>query len=116
MTKCCLQLDYTLAAYQDVFQFKPTNEIVPFVVQVGLIGQAALHHVEAESVAGLQGGHSSTQWAVPLAHQPTDTLRIGCQLKHMIKACTNMNQYIKVNYLLGFKYVGYFSNLASLNV
>lgn len=79
--KCCLQLHSSLAASQDIFQFKPTNEIVPFVVQVSLIGQAALHHVEAESVAGLHGGHSSTQGAVPLTHQPTHTLRIGCQLK-----------------------------------
>lgn len=77
-----LQLHDALAAHQDVVQFKPTNEIVPFVVQVSLIGQAALHHIEAERVAGLQGGHSSTQGAVPLTHQPADALRIGCQLKY----------------------------------
>lgn len=75
-----------MAAYQDVFQLNPTDEIVPFVVQVSLIGQAALHHIEAERVAGLQGGHSSTQGAVPLTHQPTDTLLIGCHLQQRDQA------------------------------
>lgn len=57
-----------------------TNEIVPLRVQVGLIRQAALHHVEAQRVARPQRGQASAQRAVPLTHQPADALRVGTQL------------------------------------
>lgn len=60
----------------------PTNEVIPFGFQVGLIGQAALHHVKAQGVAGPQSGEASTQRAVPLTHQTTHTLRICSQLKN----------------------------------
>lgn len=32
----------------------PTNKIVPLCAQVGLIGQAALHHVKTQRVTGAQ--------------------------------------------------------------
>lgn len=63
-----------------------TNEIVPLSVQIGCIGQAALHHVEAEGVAGAQGGHASTQWAVPLTHQGTHTPCTSTQLEEETKS------------------------------
>lgn len=58
----------------------PTDEVVPLGVQVGLIRQAAFHHVEAQRVAWPQGGQAAAQGAVPLTHQPADTLRVGSQL------------------------------------
>ena len=60
----------------------PTDKVVPLGVEVGLVGEAALHHVEAQRVAGPQRGHAPAQRAVPLAHQGPGALRTGAQLEN----------------------------------
>ena len=58
-----------------------TYEQVPLRVQVGLIGQAALHDVEAVVVAGPHGGESAAVRAVEHLHQGTDAPRGGADLQ-----------------------------------
>ena len=60
----------------------PTDKVVPLGVQVSLVGEAALHHVKAQRVAGPQRGHAPAQRAVPLPHQGTCTLRTSAQLEN----------------------------------
>jgi len=58
-----------------------TDKVVPLGVEVGLVGEAALHHVEAQRVAGPQRGHTPAQRAVPLPHQGAHALRTSAQLE-----------------------------------
>lgn len=58
-----------------------TDKVVPLGVEVGLVGEAALHHVEAQRVAGPQHGHTPAQRAVPLPHQGAHALRTSAQLE-----------------------------------
>lgn len=59
----------------------PTYEQVPLRVQVGLIGQAALHDVEAVVVAGPHSGESSAVRAVEHLHQGADAPWGGADLQ-----------------------------------
>lgn len=48
---------FMVVSYNDVlFPQQPlTKEVVPFRVQVGLVGQTAAHHVQTVILAGFQG-------------------------------------------------------------
>lgn len=52
-----------------------TYEQVPLCVQISLVGQAALHDIEAVVVTGSHGGQASAVGAVQHLHEGTDAPR-----------------------------------------
>jgi hypothetical protein len=50
-----------------------TDVLVPLWVQIGLVGETALHDVQTIVVTGLHGGHGLAVWAVHHLGQCSDT-------------------------------------------
>lgn len=57
-----------------------TYEEIPLSVQVCLVGQTALHDVEAVVVARSHSGQASAIWAVQHLHESPDAPRGGAHL------------------------------------
>lgn len=51
-----------------------TDEVLPLGVQVGLVGQAALHDIGAVAGAGFDQGHAATVRAIDQLHEGLRTL------------------------------------------
>lgn len=66
-----------------------TDVLVPLWVQIGLVGETALHDVQTVVVTGLHGGHGLAVCAVHHLGQSSDT-RWGAA--HLVGRCENKGQ------------------------